>query len=102
MQMKIHLSAMALVAALGLVLASGCASSSVEPSPSTAPSAGITIKQPPMTAYMRSQIGTPNELSPIAPAEARNVRKVGNQWMCDLNGQVMVFNAGTSSWEPQH
>jgi hypothetical protein len=102
MQMKIHLAAMALLAAMGLVWASGCASSSVAPSSSTAPSSGIAVENPPMTAYMRSQIGTPNELSPIAPAAARNMRKVGNQWLCDINGQVMVFDAGASSWEPQH
>ena len=102
MQVKIHLSGMAVVASMLLILASGCASSSVEPSSSKAPSSVISIEQPPMTDYMRSQIGTPNELSPIAPAEARNVRKVGNQWMCDLNGQAMVFNDAAARWEPKH
>jgi hypothetical protein len=51
---------------------------------------------------MKSAVGTPDELSPIAPAEARNVRKVGNQWMCDLNGQVMVYNSASGQWEPKH
>jgi hypothetical protein len=102
MQKKIHLSGMAVVASMLLILANGCASSSVEPSSSKAQSSVLSIEQPPMTDYMRSQIGTSNELSPIAPAEARNVRKVGNQWMCDLNGQAMVFNDATARWEPKH
>jgi len=102
MQIKIHLSGMTVVASLLIILAGGCASSSVETSTSKAQSSVIYIKQPPMTDYMRSQIGTPNELSPIAPAEARNVRKVGNQWMFDLNGQVWVFNDAFSCWEPQN
>ena len=101
MQLKIHFSGKVVVASMLLILASGCASSSVEPSSSKAQSAVISIEQPPMTEYMRSQIGTPNELSPIAPAEARNVRKVGNQWLCDLNGQVMVYHDATGKWEPQ-
>ncbi|MGO9620245.1 MAG: hypothetical protein ACLPT6_02420 [Desulfobaccales bacterium] len=95
MQVKIYLSIMALVASLLLILASGCASSS-----SSSPS----VEQPqqsPMTDYMRSRVGTPDELSPIAPAEARNVRKVGNQWLYDLNGQVWVYNDASARWEPQ-
>ena len=90
MQIKIYLSVMAVVASMSLALASGCASSS-------SPSLG----QPQMTDYMRSKVGTPDELSPIAPAEARNVRKVGNQWMYDLNGQVWVYNDASARWEPQ-
>jgi hypothetical protein len=95
MQIKIYLSVMALAASLLLILASGCASSS-----SSSPS----VDQPqqlPMTDYMRSRVGTPDELSPIAPAEARNVRKVGNQWLYDLNGQVWVYNDASARWEPQ-
>ena len=60
----------------------------------------IRIEQPPTTSYMQSQVGTPNELSPLAPAEAKNMRKVGNQWLCDVNGQTMVFIEGASCWEP--
>ena len=101
MQIKIHLSGMAVAASMLIILASGCASSAVEPVSSKTPSGVIAIEQPPMTEYMRSQIGTPNELSPIAPAEARNVRKDGNRWRCDLNGQGMVFNDASSCWEPQ-
>ena len=102
MLIKVHLSGIAIVTSVVILLVSGCASSSVELSSSKAQSSVLAIEQPPMTDYMRSQIGTPNELSPIAPAEARNVRKVGNQWMCDLNGQVMVYNDGTGKWEPKH
>ena len=102
MQIKIHLSGMTVVASILIILAGGCASSSMETPPPKAQSSGIYIQQPPVTDYMRSQIGTPNELSPIAPSEARNVRKVGNQWMFDLNGQVWVFNDASSCWEPQN
>jgi hypothetical protein len=59
------------------------------------------IEQLPMTPYMRSAVGTPNELSPVAPEEARKVRKVGNQWTCEINGQPMVYNDAASRWEPQ-
>ena len=92
MKSKIHLSGMALAASMLLILASGCASSS----------SSSSLEQPPMTSHMKSAVGTPNELSPIAPAEARNVRKVGNQWMCDLNGEAMVYNDATGQWEPKH
>ena len=89
MKSRIYLSGMAFAASMLLVLASGCASLS---SSSSSPS---SFEQSPMTSHMKSAVGTPDELSPIAPAEARNVRKVGNQWMCDLNGQVMVYNDAT-------
>jgi len=98
MQIKINLSVMAVVASMSLILASGCASSS---SSSSSPSSSPSLEQPQMTDYMRSKVGTPDELSPIAPAEARNVRKVGNQWMYDLNGQVWVYNDASARWEPQ-
>jgi hypothetical protein len=48
---------------------------------------------------MQSTVGTPDELSPIAPAEARKVCKVGNQWTCEINGQPMVYNEAASRWE---
>jgi hypothetical protein len=89
MQLKIHLFRMAVVASFLFILASGCASSSQE------------LVQPPMTDYMKSVVGTPDELSPIAPSAARNVRKVGNQWRCELGGQPMVYNDATSRWEPK-
>jgi hypothetical protein len=101
MQIKIHLSGMAVAASMLIIWASGCASSAVAPASSKTTSGVISLEQPPMTEYMRSQIGTPNELSPIAPAEARNVRQEGNRWRCDLKGQGMVFNEASACWEPQ-
>jgi len=59
------------------------------------------IEQPPKTSYMQSREGTPDELSPLAPAEARKVCKVGNQWTCEINGQPMVYNEAASRWEPK-
>ena len=59
------------------------------------------IEQPPKTSYMQSKVGTPEELSPIAPAEAKKVCKVGNQWTCEINGQPMVYNEAASRWEPK-
>jgi hypothetical protein len=104
MQRHIRFAEMAL--AVLIILASGCATSSGGPPSSVATSAsqsqsGIYVKQVPMTSYMRSQVGTLNELSPLAPPQASNVRKVGGQWLCDINGQTMVFDAGTSCWAPQ-
>ena len=90
MQIKVHFSGMAVVASLLIILASGCASSS------------SSLVQPAETSRMKSAVGTPDELSPIAPPEARNIRKIGNQWMCDMNGQVMIYNAATGKWEPNH
>jgi hypothetical protein len=65
------------------------------------PAGAIRVEQAPTTSYMRSQVGTPDELSPLAPAHATNVRKVGDQWLCEVNGQTMGFDAGTSCWEPR-
>jgi len=101
MQVKIHLSRVTMVASILIILISGCASSPVASPSSQVQQSGIFIKQEPMTSYMRSQVGTPNELSPLAPAEARKVQKVGNQWTCEINGQPMIFNDATSCWEPQ-
>ncbi len=63
--------------------------------------AATTLEQPPPTSYMRSMVGTPDELSPLAPAEARNIHKEGSKWTCELNGQVMIYNEATSSWDPK-
>ena len=100
MRVELHLSRMAVVAALITILLSGCASSPVEPRSSQGQT-GIFIEQVPITSYMRSQVGTPNELSPLAPGLARNVHKVGDRWFCELDGQVLGFNSATSCWEPQ-
>ena len=97
-----RLARIAVIALLLIFWGSGCASSGGEQaSPKAqATSAGIHVEQVPITSYMRSQVGTPNELSPLAPAQARNIRKVGGQWLCDLDGQVYVFD-GVSNWVPQ-
>ena len=94
MPLKIRLSRMPVVASMWLILASGCASSPVQ-------SPGSFIKQDPMTSHMRSQVGTPNELSPLAPAQATKVQKVGDHWTCELHGQAMIFNDAASRWEPR-
>lgn len=102
MHAKINLAMMAAAASLMIILLGGCASSagglSSSASGATAPGA-ITIQQPPTTAYMASQIGTPNELSPLAPGSAKNVHKVGDHWVCELNGQTYIFNG--AAWVPQ-
>jgi hypothetical protein len=110
MPVKISLAGTVLAAALGIILGmgSGCASepaapavSQVQPAAASAPPGGVAIKQDPMTSYMQSQVGTPNELSPLAPAEATNIKKTGGRWTCDLNGRAMIFNDAASCWEPQ-
>jgi hypothetical protein len=101
MQIKIHLPGMTVVAAILLFLSSGCASPTVEQPSSPGQQSVFQIQQPPMTNYMKSVVGTPDELSPIAPSAARNVRKVGNQWLCDFNGQVMIYNDAGARWEPK-
>ena len=87
MYIKIGLAWSAVVVAQLIMLGSGFAAPQIE--------------QPPKTSYMQSTVGTPDELSPLAPAEARKVRKVGNQWTCEINGQPMVYNEAASRWEPQ-
>ncbi|MEJ2673280.1 MAG: hypothetical protein P8168_13985 [Deltaproteobacteria bacterium] len=88
MQFTKRLAGTALVASLLLILGTGCSSSS-------------QVQQPPTTSYMRSQTGTSNELSPLAPPGASQVRKVGNHWTCRLHGHTLVYNSATSQWEPQ-
>jgi hypothetical protein len=89
MDFKSKLSRMAVAASLLLGLTSGCASSEAP------------LTQPPQTSYMKSAVGTTDEMSPLAPPAAKNVRKVGNHWLCDVNGRVMVYNEAAASWEPQ-
>ena len=78
MPVKIKLAGIALSASLGIILGmgSGCASSRPRPRFPRPSRRGLAIKQDPMTSYMQSQVGTPNELSPLAPAEATNIKKV--------------------------
>jgi hypothetical protein len=87
MHVKIHFAWMAVVVGLLIMSGSGFAAPPIE--------------QVPRTPYMQSTVGTPDELSPLAPAEARKVRKVGNQWTCEINGQPMVYNEAASRWEPK-
>ena len=87
MSLKISLSRMAVAALLLFIFAGGCASSS--------------LTQPSSTGYMQSAVGTPNELSPLAPPEGRNVRKVGNNWLCEVNGRTMVYDNAAACWQPQ-
>jgi hypothetical protein len=74
--------------AMPLILAPGCATSN-------------PVQQPATTDYMKKAVGTSDELSPMAPAAAKNIRKVGNQWMCELNGKTMIYDAAAGTWEPQ-
>jgi hypothetical protein len=87
MHCKLYLTRIVLAASTLIIWGMGCA----EP----------PMKQPPATSYMQRTVGTPDELSPQAPGEATNVRKVGNHWTCVLHGQTMVYNAATAQWEPQ-
>jgi cytochrome c556 len=86
-RVKMRLMGMTAAALLLLILGSGCASQPIE-------------QQKP-TTYMKSTVGTPDELCPLAPGEAKHIRKVGNQWVCELHGQTMVYNDATSRWEPK-
>ena len=94
MRFKINGTMLALAASLLILSAAVCDSSST-------PSSTIRLEQPGMTDYMRSRVGTPDELSPLAPAEAKNVHKVGDQWVCEINGRIMVYNNASAAWEPQ-
>jgi hypothetical protein len=87
MHVKIQLAWMAVIMALLSLLGSGLAADQ--------------IVQPPRTSYMQSTVGTPDELSPLAPADARKVCKVGDQWTCEINGQPMVYNEAAARWEPR-
>jgi hypothetical protein len=89
MQLKQNLAGVAVVTSLLILSGSGCASS-----PST-------IQQPAPTSYTRSTVGTSNELSPVAPGEGRNIRKVADHWLCEVNGKTMVYNNAAACWEPQ-
>ena len=75
------------VTAMIMILAGGCGSSSQ------------SLQQPPTTSHMKGAVGTSDELSPMTPPEAKNVRKVGNQWQCEINGKEMRYNPATAQWE---
>jgi hypothetical protein len=88
MKVKAYLAGMAVTALLLAVLGSGCASSA-------------PYKNPDVEATAQRTKGTPNELSPLAPAGGQNVRKVGNQWACEQNGRTMIYNDAASCWQPK-
>jgi hypothetical protein len=88
MNIRVYLAGMAVAAMLVTILGSGCGSS--------APYKNLDVE----ATKQRTQ-GTPDELSPLAPVGGQNVRKVGNQWTCELNGRVMIYNDATSSWQPK-
>ena len=85
---KIRLVGMAAAASLLIILASGCGSSS-------------GYKNPDVETTKQRTLGTPDELSPVAPVGGQNVRKVGNQWTCEQNGRTMIYNDAASCWEPK-
>jgi hypothetical protein len=89
MHFQINLSRLAVAATLFLVFTGGCASSSGP------------VTQPPKTEYMKSAVGTSNEMSPLAPGDAKNVRKVGNNWLCDVNGKTMIYDNAAACWQAQ-
>jgi hypothetical protein len=88
MNLKIYLAAMAVALLLLMTLGSGCG-----------PSA--TYKNPDVEATKQRTLGTADELSPVAPVGGEKVRKVGNQWTCEQNGRLMIYNEATSSWQPK-
>jgi hypothetical protein len=83
-----RLAGLALVVSLSLMLVSGCASSS-------------GYKNPDVEATKQRTAGTGDELSPLAPLGATNVKRVGNQWTCEQNGRTMIYNDAASCWQPQ-
>jgi uncharacterized lipoprotein len=88
MKVKAYLAGMSVAALLLVILGSGCASSS-------------GYKNPDVEATKQRTAGTSDELSPLAPVGAINVKKVGNQWTCEQNGRVMIYNDATSAWQPK-
>jgi hypothetical protein len=88
MKVKGYLAGMAVAALLLTGWGSGCASSS-------------SYKNPDVEANTQRTKGTPDELSPLAPVGGKNVRKVGNQWTCEQNGRMMIYNDAASCWQPK-
>ena len=88
MPRKIYLAGMAVLASLLIMWGIGCASAS-------------GYKNPDVEITKQRTKGTADELSPVAPPGASNVKKVGNQWTCEQNGRVMIYNEPASCWQPQ-
>ena len=88
MHVKNRLAGLAVAALLLLFLGSGCATSS-------------GYKNPDVEATKQRTAGTSDELSPLAPVGATNVKRVGNQWTCEQNGRVMIYDDAASGWQPR-
>ena len=83
-----RLAGLAAAALLLLFLGSGCATSS-------------GYKNPDVETTKQRTAGTSDELSPLAPVGATNVKRVGNQWTCEQNGRVMIYDDAASCWQPR-
>ena len=83
-----RLAGLAVAALLLLFLGSGCGTSS-------------GYKNPDVEATKQRTAGTSDELSPMAPVGATNVKRVGNQWTCEQNGRVMIYDDASSGWQPR-
>ena len=88
MHVKNRLAGLAVAALLLLFLGSGCGTSS-------------GYKNPDVEATKQRTAGTSDELSPMAPVGATNVKRVGNQWTCEQNGRVMIYDDASSGWQPR-
>jgi uncharacterized lipoprotein len=88
MHVKNRLAGLAVAALLLLFLGSGCGTSS-------------GYKNPDVEATKQRTAGTSDELSPMAPVGATNVKRVGNQWTCEQNGRVMIYDDAASGWQPR-
>jgi hypothetical protein len=88
MHVKNRLAGLAVAALLLLILGSGCV-----------PASGY--KNPDVEANTQRTQGTADELSPLAPVGGQKVRKVGNQWTCEQNGRLMIYNDAAACWEPK-
>ena len=88
MHVKNRLAGLAVAALLLLFLGSGCGTSS-------------GYKNPDVEATKQRTAGTSDELSPMAPVGATNVKRVGNQRTCEQNGRVMIYDDAASCWQPR-
>jgi hypothetical protein len=84
---KNRLVGMALAASLLILVGSGCA-----------PASGY--KNPDVEATTQRTKGTADELSPVAPVGATNVKRVGSKWTCEQNGRTMIYDDAASCWKP--
>jgi hypothetical protein len=88
MHVQNRLAGLAVAALLLFFLGSGCGTSSV-------------YKNPDVETTKQRTAGTSDELSPLAPVGATNVKRVGNKWTCEQNGQVMIYDDAASRWQPR-